>query len=972
VVLAFSNAHQADPAWREWLEYLHRNGAKLPVLVLSTSIGEPEVDFDPSRSTVELPAWSARESHLACCATLGQADLPEIFTEQVHTLSAGYPTRLETLLRRLAETGKLQRRQGLWQLPEEPVEALVRQLDPAWAREQGLKRLSPLALALFEALLVVGREIELFLLWQVVRTPKGSGRLYPELGSQEEGQELFGALQELEEGGWVQAGQGRCALAAEQDHDALLATIAPLRRLQLHGAIASALETLLAQTPDDPTLVSELAHHALAAGDKRRGPRYALTAAQQHARLLALEPAEALLREGLALIEGDATIDSKLACDLHQLRANVARLAGDRRLAGQAYEKAMALAMRLGDVDALAAIGNGLGRLYLAMGQYDDASLQFEGVLARLEASPTHAEAAQALTRLGQLALARGDLSEARQWLERALAAARQGAYRALIRENTAQLGYLYVATGEERAAEGLGLLFEAIQLIEKDEAKLELNACYALLGNAQLLLGRFSEAKLAFQRNCDLCAEIGAAPHDEASALMRRATVELELGDYSGARRSASPAGALARMVGNKMLLAQVRLIEGIAALYQGDFTIYQDAAAWVDDSLATNDSDYLRAMWHTYRAEAEGYLGDWSAALSSAGRALTAIGAGEGHEFLTRTQLLKGEALTRLGLYKPARQALDEVGNPRSEAMSARLLLARAQLERLDGNPADARVLGGKAIELARRAGVVPVAAACAMLLARVAASREDALTWSRRALIDAETCNQPALEAEALYQAACSVRNQAQAELFFAAAEEAWRRAIAGLTTATLEAFGNTEERTPLKKLISARAAEGERLPPKDQALLLEVLTLQPTPETLLPAVLKLCRELTQAERVALCFRREGQPVYVAEHGPVYAGAASAATEFAMASAGPPHVWLHPFEDSEDGAPFAQLLIVGMPMEQAERLGRMVPHLRGALWAAWRFWLSSFELERRVPQAPAVELPAFPQAPGALGAG
>ena len=115
-----------------------------------------------------------------------------------------------------------------------------------------------------------------------------------------------------------------------------------------------------------------------------------------------------------------------------------------------------------------------------------------------------------------------------------------------------AQLGYLYVAGAGDRAGEGLSLLFDAIQLIEKDEAKLELNACYALLGNAQLLLGRFTEARLAFQRNCDLCAEVGAAPHDEATAYMRLAQVALEVGDYRGARKAVAPAGALAKMVGD------------------------------------------------------------------------------------------------------------------------------------------------------------------------------------------------------------------------------------------------------------------------------------------------------------------------------------------------------------------------------------------------------------------------------------
>ena len=123
-----------------------------------------------------------------------------------------------------------------------------------------------------------------------------------------------------------------------------------------------------------------------------------------------------------------------------------------------------------------------------------------------------------------------------------------------------------------------------------------------------------------------------------------------------------------------------------------------------------------------------------------------------------------------------------LDEVGRPRNDATHARVLLLRATNERLTGKLLMALHLGEKALDLARRAGVVPVAAACCMLLARASSNPDEALAWARKALLDAEVCGQPALEAEALFQAARSASSPAQAEWFQTSAGDAWRRATA----------------------------------------------------------------------------------------------------------------------------------------------------------------------------------------------
>lgn len=956
VVMAFADAHFAEPAWREWLEYARRNAPALPLLVTATHTGEPDLDLDPGRTTLELSALGAFETHEACRSILGQSELAEGFTDQVHRLTGGHPMRLEALLRRLATSGHLRRRSGEWVLPEQPLTEVIATLDPEWAIEQGLKNLPALARAILDTLLVRGRESTLFDLAQIVSQLDGQP-LAPG------GVDLFDALRALEDGGWVVVREGDCALAPERDREDLLGRLAEARRLALHAAIATALEPRLAQAGEDPVLVGELAAHALAAGDERRGPRFALAAAQRRSRLFDLEGAESLLAAALELIETVPELDAPLLLSLHRLRADVARTAGDRRVADQAYQRAIALAAELNDPEALAALANGLGRLRVTTGHLDEAERLFKGVLDRLSGSAQPAQVAQATTMLGRLALTRGDLAAASAWVQRALEQARAIGDRPLQRENMAQLGYLYVATGGDRAGEGLGLLFEALQMTEKDEAKLELNACYALLGNAHLLLGRFVEAKLAYQRNCDLCAEIGAAPHDEATAFMRRATVELALGDYRGARKSAAPAAALARMVGNKGLVAQVRLLDGLAALYQGDYLIYQDAVQWVEEAISGAGSDYLLAMWHTCRAEAEGFLGAWSSALSSANQALEVMAALAGHEYRERAEIMKGEALMRLGLFKPARQALEAMAQPLSEALQARLLLAKARLESVDGKRAFARTAAERALALAQRAGVVPVAAECCLLLARLAEHRDEALSLSRKALLDAEVCGHPALEAEALYQASVSATRAAQADYFISAAEEAWKRAIGSMNPNLLSAFGGTEERRPLAQALARREAEGYRLTASDQAALLDLLAQPPEPDRLFTAVAALGREAAFNARVAIFWEGpEGRPIQAYGVGLPFGGAATPEAELEAAGSGGEGLVLVPLKgDSE--TPWGAVLVAGVSAEAGDRLAKLLPYLAGALWAARQFQQGvSPALERVVPQAaPAAEAPA-----------
>jgi len=211
-----------------------------------------------------------------------------------------------------------------------------------------------------------------------------------------------------------------------------------------------------------------------------------------------------------------------------------------------------------------------------------------------------------------------------------------------------------------------------------------------------------------------------------------------------------------------------------------------------------------------------------------------------------------------------------------------------------------------------------VVPLAATCCMLLARVSTNPDEALAWARKALLDAEVCGQPAMEAEALFQASRTAASPAQAEWFMTSAGDAWRRATAG------------------------------------HELVLGILQQPPAPADLFRAIADLCRTEARAERVALFWEdQDGTPTSVAAEGPPYANAAYPAQELEAAREASMGVLLLPLDAGPsllaDPQPWGALLVAGIAPDRAERLEKLLTLLGGALWAARAIWLHERAAQR-----------------------
>jgi DNA-binding NarL/FixJ family response regulator len=201
--------------------------------------------------------------------------------------------------------------------------------------------------------------------------------------------------------------------------DAILATIAPMRRRLLHARVLSALRQS-SMAGHDPAL---LAHHADAAGDQEAVLEFASAAADQAADLHAYR--EAAAQYARALRFGD------------QLPApERARLLEGRSVACYLSDQGQeALAARLAALDLWRQIGDSvkqgeslrwLSRIYWFHGQGPEAEEAALAALEVLEALPPGPELAMAYSNMSQLRMLADDTDGAPYWGRQAIALAEQ------------------------------------------------------------------------------------------------------------------------------------------------------------------------------------------------------------------------------------------------------------------------------------------------------------------------------------------------------------------------------------------------------------------------------------------------------------------------------------------------------------------------------------------------------------------
>ena len=285
VLMICEDVHWIDPTSLEFLGMLVERAAELPLLLLITARPEFQLPWPPHAhvSTLSLTRLSRADGAALAKHVAGGRALPENLINEIWRRTDGVPLFVEELTKTVLERGLLEERPGKYVLHEPMLQLAI----PSTLQASLMERLDRLGAVREIAQIgsVAGREFSYELL-QVVAGQTAS--------------HLETALQALVDAELVfRRGMSRQALYVFKHtlvRDAAYGSLLNSRRVQLHAAIADALEK---QFPEVVAAEPEtVAHHLAEAGLSRRAVRYWLQAGSNAARRSANVEAIAHLRRG--------------------------------------------------------------------------------------------------------------------------------------------------------------------------------------------------------------------------------------------------------------------------------------------------------------------------------------------------------------------------------------------------------------------------------------------------------------------------------------------------------------------------------------------------------------------------------------------------------------------------------------------------------------------------------------------------
>ena len=348
LVLILDDLHAADLPSLLLLQFVARDLADTSILILGCYRAlemrrhheSSEILGDVARHGRHVPLRGLSEIDVGrfITRTFGLAPAPSVVLA-VHRATDGNPFFVDEVVRLLAVEDRLARGGDRLGIPDGVREAIRRRLAP----------LPPECAAMLAVAAVVGREFDLGCVERACELP--AGRLF----------ELIAEAVTAEIVEPVGDGLGRYRFAHALIRETLYDDLAPVRRIDLHGAVGRALERRYGN--DREPYLAELAHHFLAAapgGAVSRAVDYCTRAAERASRLLASEEAVVHYQRALEALAFAAPDDGR-RCELLLALGEAHDRAGDLRSAKTTFARAAAIARSLGDGAALAraALGSG-------------------------------------------------------------------------------------------------------------------------------------------------------------------------------------------------------------------------------------------------------------------------------------------------------------------------------------------------------------------------------------------------------------------------------------------------------------------------------------------------------------------------------------------------------------------------------------------------------------------------------------
>jgi DNA-binding CsgD family transcriptional regulator len=492
LILVLDDLQWADAASLDLLSYVAQHQSTIRLMVLGAcrasdlerapALERTLVDLNRARLLMMAPLGSlTQEDIMTLCAHLLGAPADAAIGRLLYEQSEGNPFFAEELLSTWQETGALRLEAQHWTfqgpLPNELPFGIVGVV------RQRLARLADETVGVLRTAAILGRTFDLALLAEIVG----------------QGEDLIeGRLLEATGAGLLRASSPDVfTFSHDKVRECLYAEVTPVRRKRLHGFIGRALETRADE--ENAQQLSSLAFHFARSGDRERGARYSLLAAERAFRASALEDALAYYRRALGLL--DPHDPERGAILLRQ--GETALLAGAEREAVAAYEAAQAWFLQRSDQQAGAQAAHGLGRAWARIEENARARTAFEAALVLHQDTPG-AELVATLADLATLlAVSLGRQNEGVDYGNRALVLANQLGDTHLQAMANRVVGNLLVRGNA--LPRGVPLLERALTLALDADDPAEAAECCACLTMAYFWSGRMRQMRECLQRRMEL-----------------------------------------------------------------------------------------------------------------------------------------------------------------------------------------------------------------------------------------------------------------------------------------------------------------------------------------------------------------------------------------------------------------------------------------------------------------------------------
>lgn len=518
---------------------------------------EAEAELQLSSIGIELSGLSSVDVRTFAERSLAGPIHPE-FLEVLLKASNSNPFYVEQLLEYFRENNLIIRDDGAWNLRDKNIKLSNSINSILTAR---IDRLSDMVRETVKAAAVIGREFDIPVLTEVLRTESGF------VDSDADTHQLLTEQIKLAEQGqiWSAMNELRYIFRHSLMREAAYSMQLNTRLQQLHAQIAGAIERIYRDNIEERYV--DLAFHYEQAGNDEQTIEY-LRKAADYTRAN-FQNQQALDFYDRLIAKSGVHNDPAEILKTYLNKGKVLEMIGRWEEAQQAYEQAQRLAKKSRDIILLGRANNYLGQLLMLRGRYDEA-MQFLQIAAGLfESIDDPLGIAKVYGNLGNLFFRRANYDKAEEYYRKSLDTGFSEMGTASSAQTVSFLGLTYMNRGQYE--EGIKLIRDQIPLHESNNDVIGLAGLHINLGIVYFESGDYAAAKEEYERGLKLADTLGnkqlqaigtgclgtvlekQGHYDEAETLfIRDLKLCKELGDWQGIAIAEGLMGELYSVMGD------------------------------------------------------------------------------------------------------------------------------------------------------------------------------------------------------------------------------------------------------------------------------------------------------------------------------------------------------------------------------------------------------------------------------------